>query len=71
MRRVMRAEMKQVHEWIDRIENIYVKQPQITPNMRRRGRFQPRELRVEDEEYYGDTFGDEDDRDWIIGNRRN
>ncbi|PON52441.1 hypothetical protein TorRG33x02_308230, partial [Trema orientale] len=56
MRRAMRAEMEQVHERIDRIENTRVEQPQIAPNMRRRGRFQPREVRVEDEEYYGDTF---------------
>ncbi|PON46766.1 hypothetical protein TorRG33x02_325230, partial [Trema orientale] len=65
MRRATRAEMEQVHERIDRIENTCVEHPQIAPNMRRRGRFQPREVRVEDEEYYGDTFGDEDDRDSI------
>ncbi|PON67003.1 hypothetical protein PanWU01x14_105850 [Parasponia andersonii] len=71
MRRVMRAEMEQVHEWIDRIENAYVGQSQLTPNVRRRERFQLRELRVEDEEYYGDTFSDDANKDSIIGNRRN
>ncbi|PON81530.1 hypothetical protein TorRG33x02_226530, partial [Trema orientale] len=63
--------MEQVHERMDRIENAHMEQPQIAPNLRRRERFQPREriqprvVRVEDEEYYGDTFGDEDDRDSI------
>ena len=71
MRRVMRAEIEQVHERIDRIENTRMEQPQIAPNMRRRGRIQPRAVKVEDEEYYGDTFGDEDDRDSTVGNRRN
>ena len=27
-------------------------------------------MRVEDEEYYGDSFDEEDDRDSIVGNRR-
>ncbi|PON72857.1 hypothetical protein PanWU01x14_063260 [Parasponia andersonii] len=35
-----------------------------------RGRFQLREVRAEDEKYYRDTFGDEDDQDSIVGNRR-
>ncbi|PON41003.1 hypothetical protein PanWU01x14_292920 [Parasponia andersonii] len=74
MRRAMRVEMEQVHEQMDRIENA--EQSQIAPNMSRRERFQPRErfqlreVRVENEEYYGDTFGDKDDRDSIVGNRR-
>ncbi|PON51243.1 hypothetical protein PanWU01x14_218040, partial [Parasponia andersonii] len=76
MRRAMRVLMEQVHEGMDRIENVHVEQPQIAPNVRRRERFkprerfQPREVRVEDEEYYGDTFGNEDDRDSIVDNRR-
>ncbi|PON41617.1 hypothetical protein PanWU01x14_287910 [Parasponia andersonii] len=61
MRRVMRAEIEQVHERIDKIENRRKEQPQITPNMRRRERVQHREARAEDEEYYRDTCGDEDD----------
>ncbi|PON32387.1 hypothetical protein PanWU01x14_361800, partial [Parasponia andersonii] len=32
IRRAMRAEMEQVHERMDRIENVHVEQPQITPN---------------------------------------
>ncbi|PON78907.1 hypothetical protein TorRG33x02_236850 [Trema orientale] len=71
MRRAIREEMEQVHEQMDRIENAYVGQPQIAPNVHRRERFQPREMRVEGEEFYGDTFGDEEDRDSIVGNRRN
>ncbi|PON60036.1 hypothetical protein PanWU01x14_155500 [Parasponia andersonii] len=39
--------------------------------MHRIERVQPREVRVENKEYYGDTFDDEDDRDSIVGNRRN
>ncbi|PON42027.1 hypothetical protein PanWU01x14_284960, partial [Parasponia andersonii] len=64
----MRVRIEQVHERIDR---IHVEQPQIAPNMHRRRRFQPRELRVENEEYYRDTFGEEDDRNSIVGNWRN
>ncbi|PON47407.1 hypothetical protein PanWU01x14_244910 [Parasponia andersonii] len=71
MRRVMRATIKYVHERMDRIENSHVEQPQIAPNMRGRGRFQHREVRAEDEEYYRDTFSDEDDQDSIVGNKRN
>ncbi|RVW87095.1 hypothetical protein CK203_048337 [Vitis vinifera] len=33
-------------------------------------RAQPREVRVQDEEYYGGGFDEEDDRDSIVGNRR-
>ena len=38
--------------------------------MCRRERVQPREVRVEDEEYYGGGFDEEDDRDSIVSNRR-
>ena len=38
--------------------------------MHRRQRVQPREVRVEDEEYYGGNFDEEDDWDSIVGNRR-
>ena len=47
-----------------------MEQPQNAPNVRKRERVQPREVRVEDEEYCGGSFDDEDDRDSIIGNRR-
>ena len=70
IRRVLRAEMEQVHERIDRVENACVEQPQNAPNVCRRERVQPREVRVEDEEYYGGGFDEEDDRDSIVGNRR-
>ena len=35
-----------------------------------RERVQPREVRVEDEEYYGSDFDEKDNRDSIVGNRR-
>ena len=56
MRRVLRAEMEQVHERIDQVENGHVEQPQNAPNVHRREKVQPREVRVEDEEYYGVVF---------------
>ncbi|PON60253.1 hypothetical protein PanWU01x14_154250, partial [Parasponia andersonii] len=71
MKRAIRAEIEQVHEQIERIENACMGQPQIAPNIHRRERVQHREVRVEDEEYYGDTFGDKDNRDSIVSNRRN
>ncbi|KAA8517834.1 hypothetical protein F0562_015301 [Nyssa sinensis] len=57
MRCVMRLELEQVHEWIDQMESANKKQPQNVPNLRRRERVQPREVRVEDEEPYGAGFG--------------
>ena len=70
MRRVLREEMEQVHERIDRIKNARMEQPQNAPNVRKRQRVQPREVRVKDEEYYGGGFDEEDDRDSIVSNRR-
>ena len=70
MRKVLRAEMQQVHEWIDRVENARVEQPQNVPNVHKRQRVQLKEVRVENEEYYGDNFDEENDQDSIIGNRR-
>ena len=49
MRRVLRAKMEQVHEWIDWVENAHVEQPQNAPKVHRRQRVQPRKVRVEDE----------------------
>ena len=37
---------------------------------RRKGRIQPREVRVEDDEYFGDIFEDDDDWDSMAANRR-
>ena len=70
MRRMLRVEMEQIHEWIDQVESACVEQPQNVPNVRIRERVHPRELRVEDEEYYGDGFDKEDDRGSIVTNRR-
>ena len=70
MRRILRVEMEHIHEWIDWVESACVEQPQNIPNVHRRERVQPRELRVEDEEYYGDKFDKEDDRGSIVRNRR-
>ncbi|KAA8538782.1 hypothetical protein F0562_025474 [Nyssa sinensis] len=64
MRRVMKLELEQVHEWIDQMETAHEKL-QNDPNVRRRGRVQPREVRVEDEEPYGAGFDKEDDRDSV------
>ena len=47
-----------------------MEQPQNAPNVHKRERVQPREVRVENEEYCGGSFDEEDDRDSIIGNRR-
>ena len=66
---MFRVEMEQVHERIDRIENSKVEQPQH-PNLRRRERVPPRKVRVEDEEYDGDGFDEEDDRASMVGNKR-
>ncbi|KAA8524402.1 hypothetical protein F0562_010807 [Nyssa sinensis] len=66
MRRVMRVELEQVREWIDQMESAHEGQPQNVPNLRRRERVQPREVRVEDEEPYGAGFDDEDDRDSVV-----
>ena len=37
--------------------------------MRRTQRVQPREVRVEDKEYYEGSFDEEDDRDSIVSNK--
>ncbi|PKI62308.1 hypothetical protein CRG98_017309 [Punica granatum] len=47
----------------DLMENKCVEQPRNAPNARRKKRVQPREVRVEDEENYGASFDEEDDRD--------
>ena len=70
MKRILRSKMGQVHEGIDWVENACVEQPKNAPNVRRRHRVQPREVRVEDEEYYGGNSDKEDDRDSIVGNMR-
>ena len=69
MRRMMKFEMEQVHERIDRMENSVEMQPQNGPNFRRRERVPRREARVEDEEPYGSSFEEEEERDSIVGYR--
>ncbi|KAA8544683.1 hypothetical protein F0562_019470 [Nyssa sinensis] len=69
MRRVMKLELEQVHERIDQMESAHERQPQNVPNLRRRERVQPREFWVEDEEPYGASFDEEDDRDSVTGGR--
>ena len=69
MRKLLRTEMEQVHERIYRIENAHIKQSYNAPNVRRRGRVQPREVKVENEQYYGDGFEEEDDWDPIAANK--
>ena len=67
MRRVMKIEMEQVHEWIDQMENRREEQPQNSRNLRRRERVPTRE---EDEEHYGSGFDEEEDQDSIVNIRR-
>ena len=45
-------------------------QPQNAPNVHRRERVPPTEVKVDDKEYYGDDFDEEDDRGLIVSNRR-
>ena len=70
MRRLMKSEMEQVHERMDRMEGTRLEQPHNVPNVRRRERFQPRGVRLDDEEFYGDGFMGEDDHDSVVGVRR-
>jgi hypothetical protein len=67
IRRVMKMEMEQVHERIDKMKNRSEEQPQNGRNLRRRERVPPRE---KDEERYGSGFVEEEDRDSIVNNRR-
>ncbi|KAA8521337.1 hypothetical protein F0562_012010 [Nyssa sinensis] len=67
MRHVMKLELEQVLERIDQMESVCERQPQNVPNLLRRERVQPREVRVEDEEPYGAGFDEEDDRDSVVG----
>lgn len=71
MRRVLRTEMDQVHERLDRVENARVEQPQHNaPHGRRRERVQPRGVRVEEEEYFWEDFDEENDQESIDNHRR-
>ena len=70
MRRMLRAELEQVHKRLDRIEIAHLKQPQNTPNVCKRERVQFRGVRDKDEKYYGAGFDKEDNQDLVVGNRR-
>ena len=60
MRRMLRVEKDQVHEQMDRMENSRVEQPQSS-NWQRRERVPLKEVRVEEKEYVGDDFDEEDE----------
>ncbi|GMN74506.1 hypothetical protein TIFTF001_052389, partial [Ficus carica] len=51
MEHVMRLELEQIHERIDRMENTRLEQPQPAPNVRRRERVQPRHEAEDYEEF--------------------
>ena len=68
MRRILRVKLEQVHEWMDRMENSRVEQPQSS-DWRRRERVPSREVIVE-EEYDGDGFDEEDEWESVVNNRR-
>ena len=81
MRRIMRGELEQIHERLDRVENERVVQEQNAtermgqgrnvPNVRRRERVQPRRVRDEEDQYYKIVFDeDEEDRDSVDSHRR-
>ncbi|KAA8550187.1 hypothetical protein F0562_001871 [Nyssa sinensis] len=63
---VMRVKLEQVHERIDQMESARERQPQNVPNLHRRERVQPREVRDEDKETYAAGFDEEDDRDSVV-----
>ncbi|KAA8538288.1 hypothetical protein F0562_027889 [Nyssa sinensis] len=67
---VMKLELEQIHERIDHMESARERQPQNVPNLRRRERVQPWEVRVEDEEPYGAGFDEEDDQDSVVGQKQ-
>ena len=69
LRRMLRVGLEQVHEQMDRMENSRVEQPQSS-NWKRKERVPLREVRVEEEEYDGDGFDEEDERKSIVNNRR-
>ena len=61
VRRMLRVELEQVHEQMDRMKTSRVEQPQSS-NWRRIERVPPREEIVEEEEHDGDGLDEEDER---------
>lgn len=70
MKRVMRLELEQIHERIDKMENTRVEQPQPAPNVRRRERVQPRHEAEDYEEFNEGGFEEEDERRSVGSVRR-
>ena len=66
VKRIFKAELEQFHE---RVEQSF-EQPQNPPIGRRRERLLRRGVRVEENEYDGNGFEDENDHDSAIGDRR-
>ena len=66
VQRMFRAELEQFHE---RLEQSF-KHPRNPPIGRRRERLPRRGARVEEEEYDGGVFEDENDHDCIVSNMR-
>ena len=56
MKRVMRLELEQIHERINRMETTRVDQPQPIPNVRRRERVQSRHEAKDCKEFNGSRF---------------
>ena len=81
MRRMMRGELEQIHERLDRVENEREVHEQNAPermgqgrkvrNVRRRERAKPRRVRDEEDQYYRTGFDEDDeDRDSMDSPRR-
>ena len=81
MRRMMRGELEQIHERLDRVENERevheqnaperMGQGRNVPNVRRRERVQLRRVRDEEDQYYRAGFDeDEEERDSVDSHRR-
>ena len=66
VKRIFKAELEQFHE---RVEQSF-EQPRNPPTRRRRERLPRRGVRVEEDEYVGNGFKDENDHDSAVGDRR-
>ena len=67
MRRMLRGELEQLHERVDRIENARVEQPQHVPHARRRERVP---VRGEAHDYYGIDGDEFDEGEDFVGSHR-
>ena len=66
VKRIFKAEMEQFHE---KVEQIF-EQPRNPPTGRRREMLPRRRVCVEEDEYDGNGFEDENDHDLAVGDRR-